>query len=112
MPEVLMYTLKLESRCMSNIAACEDTVSFLVGTKNIKVMNEICHVSLNGMRLLITPLESEIVKVRAIGSDPMDETRFATGASDYLKIAPSHSLNLFPINNSESGEIEAHPFSK
>ncbi|GMS97800.1 hypothetical protein PENTCL1PPCAC_19975 [Pristionchus entomophagus] len=106
MAEVLMYTLELESRCMANITACEETVSFLVGTQNMKAMNEICHVSLDGMRLVAKTRHHTPGEVRAIASDPRDETRFATGASDYGKMAPSHSLNLFRIENSESDKLE------
>lgn len=36
-----MYGVELESRCLANIVASEDTVAFLVGTQNMKATNEV-----------------------------------------------------------------------
>ncbi|GMR53530.1 hypothetical protein PMAYCL1PPCAC_23725, partial [Pristionchus mayeri] len=105
MAEVLMYGVELESRCMSNVVASEDIVSFLVGTQNMKVPNEICYLSIDGVRLVAKSRHHPPGEVRALASHPTDQTIFATGASDYGKMTPSHSLNLFRIKN-ESDKLE------
>ncbi|GMT28363.1 hypothetical protein PFISCL1PPCAC_19660, partial [Pristionchus fissidentatus] len=111
MAEVLMYGVELESRCMTNVAACEDTVSFLVGTQNMKLTNEICHVHLDGSRIAAKSRHHNQGEVRALASDPKDERRFVTGASDYGKMAPAHSLNLFRINDNEDKLEQIHSTS-
>lgn len=57
------------------------------------------------MRLVAKSRPHSAGEVRALASDPRDHKRFATGASDYGKLTPTHSLNLFRIN-SESDKLE------
>ncbi|KAK6061732.1 hypothetical protein COOONC_00602 [Cooperia oncophora] len=103
MGECLMFGLDLESRYLSNLPAEEDVVNLLIGTHNIKMDNQICHLSLDGEYSRISSLSYHHAagEVRGLAASPSRADIVASAAASFHGSPATFGIHLWQMDSSK-----------
>lgn len=97
-----MFGLDLESRTLCSTAD-EDNLSFLIGTHNIKMDNQICRLSVDTdcSRLSSTSFPHPKGEVRSLAPSPHQPDTVAAAVADFRSSSPSFSLNIYRMDDAK-----------
>ncbi|CAJ0949133.1 unnamed protein product, partial [Mesorhabditis belari] len=99
--ECLMYGLDFEAQSLVPVVADEENVRFLVGTRNIKMDNQISLLTVKSDDGVISAQSytHPIGEISALAASPKDAHIFATASSDNRIHPAKHSLNIYRFDH-------------